>query len=413
MKYYEILDLPPTSTDEQIRTAYRILVQLHHPDRLQQVSPAVRAYAEERLKKINEAYGVLGDPERRAAYDATLRHSPSRAADAYAAAYEEPGPTATRRGRSRRPPTPEQAAAQAAYEEWSYQEAERYAMAREAERARRAEAEIHEAEARARRAADEQFPSARLQGSELVVQFAAEVWTKLVHVRTGTFLMGSDAATDPEAGRAEQPQHPVRLSEYYIGKYPLTNAQYAAFARATQRAVKAMPPGQENLPVVNVAWDDAAALCQWLSRYTGRTFRLPTEAEWEKAARGTEGWRYAWGNNWDAARLNDDGRYGQPTPVGRFSPDGDSPYGAADMLGNVWEWCSDWFDARLYARRATRTDARGPVSDPPGPHTGQGYVVRGGAFDSPARHTRCAHRNWYYPDAVRPDVGFRIVALLR
>ena len=80
MKYYEILDLPPTATDEQIRAAYRILVQLHHPDRLQQVSPAVRAYAEERLKKINEAYGVLGDPERRAAYDAALRHRPSRAA---------------------------------------------------------------------------------------------------------------------------------------------------------------------------------------------------------------------------------------------------------------------------------------------------------------------------------------------
>ena len=90
MKYYEILDLPPTATDEQIRAAYRILVQLHHPDRLQQVSPAVRAYAEERLKKINEAYGVLGDPERRAAYDATLRQSPSRAAEAYAATYEEP-----------------------------------------------------------------------------------------------------------------------------------------------------------------------------------------------------------------------------------------------------------------------------------------------------------------------------------
>jgi formylglycine-generating enzyme required for sulfatase activity len=423
LKYYEILDIPSSATDEQIRAAYRILVQLHHPDRLQQVSPAVRTYAEERLKKINEAYGVLGDPDRRALYDATQRRSPRQAGD-YAAAYDEPTPASARRARSRRPPTAEQAEAQAAYEEWAHQEAERYAATRESERARRAQEEFRAAEARARRAAEEQFPRARLQGSELVLHFAPGVWTPMVHVQTGAFLMGSDPAADPEASRAEQPQHQVRLSEYYIGKYPITNAQFAAFARATQRAFTAAPPNQDNFPVVNVAWDDAAALCQWLSQVTSRSFRLPTEAEWEKAARGAEGWRYAWGNDWDPARLNADSRYGGPTPVGRFSPLGDSPYGAADMSGNVWEWCADWFDARLYARRgALANDTRAwvaqhhvekhLVNDPPGPSTGQGYVVRGGAFDSSPRHTRCAHRNWYYPDAVRPDLGFRIVALPR
>ncbi len=406
MKYYEILDIPPSATDDQIRTAYRILVQLHHPDRLQQMSPVVRDYAEERLKKINQAYGVLGDPDQRAAYDASLRRS-APAPDEYAAAYDEPA-SATRRSRPRRPPTAEQAEAQAAYEEWSHQEAERYAAMREAERAKRAQEEVRAADARARRNADEQFPRARLQGSELVVHFAPGVWTRLVHVQTGTFLMGSDPEADLEANRAEQPQHQVRLSEYYIGMYPITNAQYAAFAQATHREVPAAPPGQENFPVVAVAWDDAAALCQWLSRVTGRTFRLPTEAEWEKAARGADGWRYPWGNALDPARLNGDNRYGGPLPVGRFSPLGDSPYGAADMLGNVWEWCSDWFDARLYGRRAKHL-----VNDPPGPSTGQGYVVRGGAFDSPPKHTRCAHRNWYYPDATRPDLGFRIVALPR
>jgi len=239
------------------------------------------------------------------------------------------------------------------------------------------------------------------------------VWTPLVHVQTGSFLMGSDPAADTEAGRAEQPQHTVRLSEYYISKYPITNAQYAAFARATRREVTPALPGHGNDPVVNVTWDDAAALCQWLSHATGRGFRLPTEAEWEKAARGTDGWRYAWGNDWDASRLNAGERHGGPTPVGRFSPLGDSPYGAADMLGNVWEWCSDWFDARLYGRRATRDSAHSPVNDPAGPSTGQGYVVRGGAFNSPPKHTRCAHRNWYYPDTARPDLGFRIVALPR
>ena len=405
MKYYEILDIPPSATDEQIRAAYRILVQLHHPDRLQQMSPAVREYAEERLKKINLAYGVLGDPERRAIYDATLRPS-AAPVDDYAPAYDEPA--SVRRTRSRRPPTAEQAEAQAAYEEWAHQEAERYAAAREAERARRSQEEVRAADARARRNAEEQFPRARLQGSELVVHFAPGVWTKLAHVQTGTFLMGSDPAVDPDASRAEQPQHQVRLSEYYIGKYPLTNAQYAAFALATHRPFNAAPAGRENFPVVNVAWDDAAALCQWLSRVTSRSFRLPSEAEWEKAARGVEGWRYTWGNEPDPARLNADNRHGASTPVGRFSPLGDSPYGVTDMLGNVWEWCNDWFDARLYGRRA-----RHLVNDPPGPSTGQGYVVRGGAFDSPPKHTRCAHRNWYYPDAARPDLGFRIVALPR
>jgi formylglycine-generating enzyme required for sulfatase activity len=408
MKYYEILDIPPTATDEQIRAAYRILVQLHHPDRLQQVSAAVRQYAEERLKKINEAYQVLGDPERRARYDSAQQSSRQPEADEYAAAYDEPAPASARRAGRRRTPTAEQAAAQAAYEEWSHKEAESYAAAREAERARRAQEEVREAEARARRAAEEQFPRARLQGSEIVLHFAPGVWTTLVHVQTGTFLMGSDPEADPEATRAEQPQHTVRLSEFYIGKYPVTNAQYAAFARAAHRDFVAAPLGRGNDPVVNVTWDDAVALCQWLGRATGRSFRLPTEAEWEKAARGTDGWRYPWGNTWDAARLNVEARNGGLTPVGRYSPLGDSPYGAADMLGDVWEWCGDWFDARLYGRRA-----RHLVNDPPGPGTGQGYVVRGAAFDSPPRQARCAYRNWYYPDTTRPDLGFRIVTLPR
>jgi formylglycine-generating enzyme required for sulfatase activity len=418
LKYYEILDLPPVATDEQIRAAYRILVQLHHPDRLQQVPASVRAYAEERLKKINEAYRVLGDPERRASYDAAQRLRERESSyGGFDDETDEPAPDtawgAPRRRARRQPPTEAQtrarAAAQAAYEEWAHKEAEKYAAARETERVRRAAREAQEAEVRARRAANEQFPRARLQGSEIVLHFGPSLWTTLLHVATGSFVMGSDPGDDLEAGRDEQPAHRVHLSEFYIGRFPVTNAQYRTFVTATGRTLsEPLPAGLDLHPVVNVGWDAANAFCQWLSASTSQTFRLPTEAEWEKAARGTNGRRYPWGSHWDHDRLNAGHAAGTTTPVDRFSPQGDSLYGVSDLLGNVWEWCSDWFDPRLYTRRAVRL-----TSDPLGPATGQGYVVRGGAFHSPPRRTRAAQRNWYYPDTVRPDLGFRIVAVPR
>ena len=361
---------------------------------------------------------MLGDPERRAAYDATqrLRERETRYADfddepdepVNDAAWE-----ASRRRTRRRSETPAQAAAraaaQAAYEEWAHKEADRYAAAREAERVRRAAREAREAEARARRAAEEQFPRARVQGNEMVLHLAAGLWTTLPHVATGTFIMGSDPAEDQEAGRDEQPAHRVHLSEFYMGRFPVTNAMFLAFVRATGRSMpEPLPAGRDLHPVVNVGWDAAAAFCQWLTTTTGQPFRLPTEAEWEKAARGANGRRYPWGNEWDGARLNAGHAAAGTTPVDRYSPAGDSLYGVADLLGNVWEWCSDWYDPRIYSRRAVRL-----VTNPQGPATGQGYVVRGGAYHSPPRRTRCAQRNWYYPDTVRPDLGFRVVAVPR
>ena len=410
--YYEILDVPRTATPEQIKSAYRILVQLHHPDRLQQANSQVRQYAEERLKRINEAYAVLSDPARRKRYDAGHRECDSEAENGD----EGRGPRKRRPGRGGAWPTAE-AAAQAEAREWARQAQQSQWEAKTQERQRRAqqeaEAERYEAEQRARREAQEQFPRVRSEGNYLILHFAPGIWTTLIRIPAGEFLMGADPQRDLEAAETELPQHRVQVSEFYLGKYPVTNAQFDVFVNAalgkpsTNLAQWRLPTGRETHPVVNVTWNDAIAFCQWLSAATGRAFRLPTEAEWEKAARGPadllhDSRIYPWGDDWDVARA----ALGPNTmPVGHHSPDGDSPYNICDMSGNVWEWCSDWFDPRLYSRRWQKV-----VRDPAGPKTGQGNVVRGGAFDSTPKHLRCSRRNWYYPDNARLNLGFRLAA---
>jgi formylglycine-generating enzyme required for sulfatase activity len=410
MKYYEILDLAPDATTEQIKAAYRILVQLHHPDRLQQANEGVRRYAEDKLKRINEAYTVLSDPARRAQYDAALRtqkrrapaddHDNTETVDDWDFAYAP--------HKTRRRPRGGQAAYEAVYEEWAHHEAEKYAEAREAERQRRAERERREAEERARRAEAERYPRVREDAEGLRLYFAPGQWTTLLRVPAGEFIMGADPALDPQASRAELPQHRVYVSEFFIGQYPVTNAQFQIFAAANRPQLAApaewqMPIGKETHPAVNVTWDEAVAFCQWLTRITGREFRLPTEAEWEKAARGPEGFIYPWGNEWNADSLNSGGRMGGTTAIGQYSPMGDSAYGLADMSGNVWEWCSDWHAERLYRSRVKHM-----ARDPQGPATGEGCVARGGAFDSSPKHTRASHRNWFYPYHRRNNVGFRV-----
>jgi formylglycine-generating enzyme required for sulfatase activity len=168
--------------------------------------------------------------------------------------------------------------------------------------------------------------------------------------------MGSHPAVDREAAKGELPQHRVHLAEFAIGVVPVTNAQYAAFVGSA--AVEApsywgqegIPKGQSDHPVVGVSWLDARAFCDWLSRVTGRGFRLPTEAEWEKAARGADGRTYPWGDRWPEAELcNYEMLVGRTTPVGAY-PGNASPYGALDMAGNVGEWTSSLY--RPYPYRA-------------------------------------------------------------
>jgi len=163
-------------------------------------------------------------------------------------------------------------------------------------------------------------------------------------VPQGKFLMG---ATDEDRGARpdEKPQHGIHLGAYYIAKYPVTVAQYRDYCDAVGSKMPSLGDdfSAGDYPMVNVSWHDALAYCRWLSRVSGRRIMLPTEAQWEKAARGTDGRRYPWGNEEpDDWLCNFSKHVGHTTPVDEY-PHGVSPYGCHDMVGNVWEWCSDWY----------------------------------------------------------------------
>lgn len=275
-----------------------------------------------------------------------------------------------------------------------------------------------------------------------MISIESLVHLAFVRIPAGEFLMGSDKVKDSEAYDDELPQLIVALDEFFIGKYPITIAQFAVFAQTTHYKTLAErqgsahswnskdkkwvdteganwqhPQGPESAvalkqdhPVSCVSWDDALAFCSWLTQASGRDIRLPTEAQWEKAARGTNGNLYPWGNQPpDDARCNFNMNVGDTTKIGTYSPDGDSPYGCADMAGNVWEWCADWLDEQEYERRAGKGDS---VRNPLGPQSGTRRIVRGGDFADPQRDVRCAARGRLSPDYHGIRVGFRVCSFL-
>ncbi len=250
----------------------------------------------------------------------------------------------------------------------------------------------------------------------------------VARIPAGEFLMGAEDGEDDE-----RPAHRAYIDEFFIGTHPVTNAEYAAFIRETGhpspniRALPLMvsgpveadfralaaghiwnngtpPEGRNEHPVTLIGFEDAVAYCRWLSTKTNKPVRLPTEAEWEKAARGgLEAKKFPWGDTLDSSSAH----YLPHTavkaerstaPVGTYPP---NAFKLHDMAGNVWEWVSDWYAPNYYSRAQ--------YLNPQGPDSGLMRLVRGGAWvNTDGRYLRCAYRHKVPPDSYAYSIGFRV-----
>ncbi|MFM8551584.1 MAG: formylglycine-generating enzyme family protein [Nitrospiraceae bacterium] len=235
-------------------------------------------------------------------------------------------------------------------------------------------------------------------GDQLTPERSGLDGAPMVLIPAGEFEMGSG---EHEGEADERPKHRVYLDAYYIDRFQVTVSRYAAFIEATKRepprswsSGRAQEEGE--WPVVGVDWLDAEAYCQWAGR------RLPTEAEWEKAARGADGRKYPWGNEEPTSRHANFGKQESDeltrTAVGRYEA-GKSPYGVYDLAGNVWEWTADWYDENYYRQSASR--------NPQGPPQGLSKATRGGSWDRHQFTLRSANRNGMTPTNRLKSLGVR------
>ncbi|WP_233575913.1 formylglycine-generating enzyme family protein [Noviherbaspirillum saxi] len=307
-------------------------------------------------------------------------------------------------------------------------------------------------------------------GSVLSKQVENSIGMKFVLIPSGDFLMGSDesaeslAAAYPQYDRArflaigdEAPVHKVRITRaFYLGQHEVTVGQFRQFLEQTGYRPESESDGTgaygynpaydptqsargdafegrdirfswrnpgfdqtDDHPVVNVTWNDATALCKWLSKKEGKTYRLPTEAEWEYSARANTRTRYHSGDDpeslskvanvfdvtatknwikWESYALEGRDGYAFTSPVGSFAP---NAFGLYDMHGNVWEWTADWHDEKYYLNS--------PTDDPKGPDTGSVRVRRGGSWHTWSFYARSSYRNWNSPATRYTLVGMRLV----
>jgi formylglycine-generating enzyme required for sulfatase activity len=214
----------------------------------------------------------------------------------------------------------------------------------------------------------------------------------MVVVPAGEFLMGQD-----DGPTSSRPQRRITLDRFAIDRTEVTNAAVAQLVAGTDTELvgwdAAHARKRPHDPAVGLLWREADAYCRWVGK------RLPTEAEWEKAARGTDGRRYPWGDAWDPARANSaESGLGAVATVGSF-PSGASPYGVLDMAGNAAEWVADTFDPDYYLRA--------PEQNPPGPGQVLDHGLRGGSWASPREHAQTFFRDSSHSVRPNPRVGFR------
>jgi iron(II)-dependent oxidoreductase len=251
--------------------------------------------------------------------------------------------------------------------------------------------------------------------TELAARSEERDFDELVHVPAGPFTMGENRGQDAS------PRHELTLPAFKMAKYPVTNTQYLRFVGATGQEgvweVEWHPQKKANCPVTGVSWHDARAYCAWLTRVwqaagkltADEIVRLPTEAEWEKAARGSGGCSWPWGDEWAEGHCNSEELgLGDTCPAGMF-PAGASPYGCMDMAGQVWEWTSS-----LWGEDFWTPEFKYPYDPEDGrenPSAGNDVfrVLRGGSFSNSWTLARCALRNRELPDFRNLSFGFRIV----
>lgn len=242
---------------------------------------------------------------------------------------------------------------------------------------------------------------------ELTMPAVENLLPALVTIPAGWFLMGCAAGRDALSQESEWPVHRVWIEEFLLAAYQVTNSDYARFVQST--GCPAPPFSRDpNLnhpqqPVVAISWHEATRYCKWLSASTGKKFRLPTEAEWERAARGDRKHAlYPWGDTPPqslpdyAERCAAHWNTG-PEPVGRGEANG---YGLYNVCDNVHEWCSDWYSPDYYAIS--------PERNPRGPETGQRRASRGGSWRHHIKMSRCAARSSIPPEFQYADYGFRV-----
>jgi iron(II)-dependent oxidoreductase len=223
-----------------------------------------------------------------------------------------------------------------------------------------------------------------------------EVPPDMVLIPAGEFIMGSNGDIPDE-----NPAHKVYLDNYYIDKYEVSWGDYMKFVKEKgyprPRYVDDPRFSGNNRPAMGITYEDAEAYAKWANK------RLPTEAEWEKAARGEKERIYPWGNEFSPDKVNcatDIDGYKTTAPVNAF-PEGASPYGVFNMAGNVWEWCTDFYNATYYYVS--------PPRNPKGPKNEERHVLRGGSWNNSRFNTRTTGRWSYWPDLKRNYIGFRLV----